>query len=143
MIINNNNWKKFSVFAHYLTNSTTAKAKKIDNDCLLYQANNGLKLWHILFNGLTIKFEFQCTINSFYRNKELNKLVKGVETSHHRSGHALDLNVRLMKNQLEVYEYLCSMDCFEEVFYYKLKGFIHVAYIENSKIRQYAINHTK
>ena len=140
MIINNKNHKKSSVFFHYLNKSEKAIQRKIDNDCNIYQINFATKLWHNLFHNLALKFEFQCTINSFYRCLALNLAVGGVNNSYHVNAAALDLNVRLMKNQLEIYEYLISLDIFEEVFYYKLSGFIHVAYIEGSKKRDFAIN---
>ena len=80
-----------------LIESSTAKAKKIDNtpdevskDKLIHLAND-------ILQPLRDKYGSPITVTSGYRSDALNKAVGGVKTSQHRYGEAADIKCSDLK----------------------------------------------
>ena len=72
-------------------------------------------------------------ITSGYRNRQVNKLVGGVNNSQHISGCAADFHVQgftssMMRN---VFLYIYDNIDFDQLIYYRNKNIIHVSYVEN------------
>lgn len=110
--------------------SHTAKANNIDNTPKeLYIYDNLLNLIFYVLQPIRNKFGI-INISSGYRNKELNKIVGGVETSNHLYGCAVDL-VPAHASFKQVYDYITTYldfdECFIEQNKYGVK-WLHVAF---------------
>ena len=73
------------------THSDTAIAKQIDNQMPDELMSNALALATLLFEPVRSLLGVPCKIDSGYRCVELNMAVRGVPTSQHTKGQALDI----------------------------------------------------
>ena len=77
-------------------------------------------------------------ITSGYRCKEVNKLVGGKANSQHRKGEAVDFYFEgLNKKEMAAafFEIAEEFD-YDQLIYYKKRGFIHISYKENNNRHQ-------
>lgn len=80
-----------------------------------------------------------CTVNSWFRNTELNRAVGGVATSDHLSGLAIDFYTK--GNNEEVYKNLIE-DCkqkklsYDQLIWYKNRNFIHISFKNDIKVER-------
>ena len=103
--------------------SDTAKAKKIDNKPLEISIVNNIHKTLQFLNNLD--WNEKIKINSGYRCLELNRLVGGVNTSHHLTGLAADITSNNIAGLLEVLkDRITELD---QLIYYKKRNFIHIS----------------
>lgn len=99
------------------------------------------RLWNLVVNLLDPIRKYFATpmiITSGYRCKRLNKLVGGVDNSQHRKGEAVDFYFEgFSKKEMAAafFEIAENFD-FDQLIYYKKKGFIHISYTENNNRHQ-------
>lgn len=74
-------------------------------------------------------------VNSGFRCKELNKKVGGVSDSQHIRGEACDITCKDLE---KLFNILSEMD-FDQLIYYKSRGFIHVSYTMRRRNRNQII----
>lgn len=75
------------------TNSLTAIRKGIKNEPGLQETINMKLLAEKIFEPLRRYMSKPIRVNSFYRSVKLNKAVGGSATSHHCTGHAIDIDL--------------------------------------------------
>ena len=109
------------------TASDTATKKGIKNIPSKEQQDNIIALVENVVQPLRTRFG-RITINSGFRNAELNKAVGGVSTSNHMQGYACDMVFHEAKLQ-DVWDYLYSRQLpYQEAGLYLNRNFIHIAY---------------
>ena len=74
-----------------LTDSTTARIRKIDNTPNEEPKKNLIQLIKNILQPVRDKFNHPITVNSGFRSINLNKAVGGVATSQHLKGEAADI----------------------------------------------------
>lgn len=92
--------------------------------------NNLWELVDNLLDPIREKFAVPMIITSGYRCEKLNKLVGGVDNSQHRKGEAVDFYFEgFSKKEMAAafFEIAENFD-FDQLIYYKKKGFIHISY---------------
>lgn len=79
-------------------------------------------------------------ITSGYRCERLNKLVRGVPSSQHRTGCAADFYVRKFTraNMAKLFLQLCEWLEYDQIILYANRGFIHVSYVDAASNRKQA-----
>lgn len=83
-----------------------------------------------LLDPIRERFATPIIVTSGYRCKELNKIVGGVENSQHMSGQAVDFYFQNFdrKELCEAFFEISDNFDFDQLIYYKKKGFIHISY---------------
>lgn len=113
--------------------SATAELKKIDNT-----PNGAIKKnLEILIEQLDKireKWGKPIYINSGYRCPELNKVVKGVDSSQHQLGIAADLDTRkgLAENK-KLYNLIVNNFQYDQVFFENKGAWIHYSYVRPNR----------
>lgn len=91
-----------------------------------------------LLEPIRERFAIPMIITSGYRCEKLNKLVGGVDNSQHRKGEAVDFYFEgFSKKEMATafFEIAENFD-FDQLIYYKKKGFIHISYSEDNNRHQ-------
>lgn len=83
-----------------------------------------------LLDPIRERFATPIIVTSGYRCKELNEIVGGVDNSQHRSGQAVDFYFQgFDRTELcEAFFEIADNFDFDQLIYYKKKGFIHISY---------------
>lgn len=117
-----------------LLRSHTATQLDIINEPFAYNEvevyDNLENLVDNLLDPIRERFATPIIVNSGYRCKELNEIVGGVDNSQHRSGQAVDFYFQGF-DRTELYEAFFEIADnfdFDQLIYYKKKGFIHISY---------------
>lgn len=117
-----------------LLRSQTAAQRDIINEPFAYNEvdvyNNLEALVDNLLDPIRERFATPIIVTSGYRCKELNEIVGGVETSQHRKGQAVDFYFQgFSRTELsEAFFEISDNFDFDQLIYYKKKGFIHISY---------------
>jgi len=98
-----------------LTRSTTALANKIDNTPPADAIINLTRLRVNLLDKVRERYGAPIYINSGYRSKTLNKLVKGATNSQHLYGEAADITTRNTVNNKKLFDLIKSMQAKGEI----------------------------
>lgn len=91
-----------------------------------------------LLEPIREKFAVPMIITSGYRCEKVNKLVGGASNSQHRKGEAVDFYFEgFSKKEMTAafFEIAENFD-FDQLIYYKKKGFIHISYSEDNNRHQ-------
>lgn len=117
-----------------LLRSQIAAQRDIVNEPFAYNEvdvyNNLEALVDNLLDPIRERFATPVIVTSGYRCKELNEIVGGVDNSQHRSGQAVDFYFQGF-NRMELREAFFEIGDnfdFDQLIYYKKKGFIHISY---------------
>lgn len=117
-----------------LLRSQVAVRHAIVNEPFLYNEKEVYKnlesLVDNLLDPIRERFATPIIVTSGYRCKKLNEIVGGVENSQHRKGQAVDFYF-LGFNRIELCEAFFEISenfDFDQLIYYKKKGFIHISY---------------
>ena len=105
--------------------SATAKKNGIDNTIPDICKPNLISLCNNVLQPLRDYMGTAITVTSGYRSNELNALLGGVPTSHHRTGHAADI---IPTDIEKAFNYIKNNLSFTQLIWYKTKGFLHVSY---------------
>lgn len=92
-----------------LIHSSTAEANRINNYPSNDDKENLIKLVNNILQPIRDKYGKPIYITSGYRSPILNRLVKGVPTSHHVSGNAVDITTYNNKENKKLFELIVSM----------------------------------
>lgn len=117
-----------------LLRSQTAVRHAIVNEPFLYDEtevyNNLETLVDKLLDPIRERFATPIVVTSGYRCKKLNEIVGGVENSQHRKGQAVDFYfLGFSRTELsEAFFEISDNFDFDQLIYYKKKGFIHISY---------------
>ena len=115
--------------------SSTATAKGIDNIPDAEQLLNAEALALNVLEPLISKFG-KLIFNSWFRNKELNKAVKGSANSQHMTAQAVDIEVKAPYTNAQLFEHIKNNLPFDQLIWEKGTDkepeWIHVSY---SRIR--------
>lgn len=117
-----------------LLRSDTAVRHAIVNEPFLYNEtevyNNLECLVDNLLDPIREKFATPIVVTSGYRCKKLNEIVGGVENSQHRKGQAVDFYfLGFSRTELcEAFFEISENFDFDQLIFYKKKGFIHISY---------------
>lgn len=118
-----------------LVRSNVALAQGFLNEPFFYDEpevyDNLERLVDNVLDPIRIFVSVPVIITSGYRCERLNKLVGGVPTSQHRTGHAADFYVKdYSKGEMaRLFLQLCEMIDFDQMILYAHRGFIHVSYV--------------
>ncbi len=120
-----------------LTASTTAAAKKINNDPTPEAAENLKLLVDKVLDPLRDAYGKPIQVNSGYRSPALNKAVKGSKTSQHVKGQAADITAGSKQENKKLFELAQRLN----LPYCQLideRGFtwVHISYDPNNVKRQ-------
>jgi len=114
--------------------SQTAVAKGIDNRPNVEQLANMKLVAENCFEPLRENFGVPIRVNSFFRSKALNKAIRGVSTSEHCTGNAIDISstTKGLTNK-EIGEWIMNNLPFNQLIYEDLQTdgsyrWIHVSY---------------
>lgn len=99
---------------------------------------NLLVLVDNLLEPIREKFATPMIITSGYRCERLNRLVGGVDNSQHKIGEAVDFYFEgfSKKEMAAAFFEIAEEFNFDQVIYYKKKGFIHISYSRNNNRHQ-------
>lgn len=91
-----------------------------------------------LLEPIRERFAVPMIITSGYRCKKVNKLVGGKDNSQHRKGEAVDFYFEGFgkKEMAAAFFEIAENFDFDQLIYYKKKGFIHISYTENDNRHQ-------
>jgi len=87
------------------TKSPTAIRNGIKNIPNEEQLNNMKIVAEACFEPLRVWYGKPIKVNSFFRNDELNKLVKGSKTSEHVKGKAIDMDAGSKEENKKIFEW--------------------------------------
>lgn len=125
-----------------LLRSQVALENNIANiPCCWREINVYLRLRYLVINLLDPirkRFATPMVITSGYRCEEVNKLVGGKDNSQHRKGEAVDFYFEgFSKKEMAAafFEIAENFD-FDQLIYYKKKGFIHISYNKDNNRHQ-------
>lgn len=114
------------------THSDTAKAKGIDNTPNEVQLAAMKLVADKCFEPLREWYGKPIRINSFFRNEETNKAVKGAKNSDHVKGMAIDLDAGSNSENLKLFNWLKENAEFKQLIYeYGDKSgpeWVHISY---------------
>lgn len=91
-----------------------------------------------LLDPIRERFATPMIITSGYRCEKVNKMVGGKDNSQHRKGEAVDFYFEgFSKKEMAAafFEIAENFD-FDQLIYYKKKGFIHISYTDNNNRHQ-------
>lgn len=117
-----------------LLRSQIAAQRDIINEPFAYNEvdayNNLEALVDNLLDPIRERFATPIIVTSGYRCKELNEIVGGVDNSQHRKGQAVDFYFQGFdrKELCEAFFEISDSFDFDQLIYYKKKGFIHISY---------------
>lgn len=120
-----------------LTESATAKAKKINNDPTPEAAENLKLLVDMVLDPLREAYGKPITVTSGYRCPELNKAVKGSKTSQHVKGQAADITGGTGEENKKLFELAQELNLpFCQLIDERNFSWVHISYDPNNVKRQ-------
>jgi hypothetical protein len=121
------------------TKSTRAEKAGIENVPGEIEINNILVLCQKVLQPIRNRFGKAVTINSGFRNDELNDLVGGEDTSQHLKGEAADFYISEIDLK-EIFLYIIRELKFDQVIYEDGR-WIHVSYRQGKNRNQKLVGH--
>lgn len=123
-----------------LTNSQTAKAKRINNSPNLSHIDNLKRLCENILQPLRDYMGEPIKVNSGFRSKKLNFAIGGSKTSSHMKGEAADIECDNDKKNPEIFLFILQNLDFDQLIIYKSEEgkprFVHVSYSEGNNRNQ-------
>lgn len=94
-----------------------------------------------LLDPIREKFAVPMIITSGYRCEKVNKLVGGASNSQHRKGEAVDFYFEgfSKKDMADAFFEIAESFDFDQLIYYRKKGFIHISFVERKNRHQVLI----
>lgn len=91
-----------------------------------------------LLDPIRERFATPMIITSGYRCEKVNKMVGGKDNSQHRKGEAVDFYFEGFgkKEMAAAFFEIAENFDFDQLIYYKKKGFIHISYTDNNNRHQ-------
>ena len=120
------------------TRSATAKKLGIENNPSAEAICNIKKLVKNVLDPAREYLEMPIVITSGYRSRRVNDIVGGVPSSQHCTGHAADISTSVYYME-KLFNYIKNALIYDQLIYYKDKGFIHVSYVSHRKNRMQVI----
>ena len=118
------------------TDSSVAKAKKIDNIPDSTSINNIKILVSKVLQPVRIKFSKPINVTSGYRSKELNKELKGASSSQHLTGNAADITAGNKKLNKELWDTILLYGEYDQLIDEEDFKWIHVSYKNTGNRKQ-------
>ena len=132
--------KKISKHISYkeATHSDTAKRKKITNKPKAEHIENMELLAEKVFEPLREWVEAPIQVNSMFRSKELNSVLKGSLNSSHLTGNAMDITSMGGKTNLEMFHYIKDNLDFDQLIWEfgAEPKWLHVSYVNEKDNRK-------
>ena len=132
--------KKISKHISYkeATNSETAKRKQIANKPKAEHIENMELLAEKVFEPLREWVEAPIQVNSMFRSKELNSVLKGSLNSSHLTGNAMDITSMGGKTNLEMFHYIKDNLDFDQLIWEfgAEPKWLHVSYVNEKDNRK-------
>lgn len=120
-----------------LTASTTAAAKKINNDPTPEAAENLKQLVDKVLDPLRDAYGKPIRVNSGYRSPALNKAVKGSKTSQHVKGQAADITGGSKQENKKLFELAQELNLpYCQLIDEKNFSWVHISYDPKNVKRQ-------
>ena len=120
-----------------LTASTTAAAKKINNDPTPEAAENLKHLVDNVLDPLRDAYGKPIIVTSGYRSPALNKAVKGSKTSQHMKGQAADITAGIKHENKKLFELAQELNLpYCQLIDEKNFSWVHISYDKNNVKRQ-------
>ena len=117
-----------------LCHSDTAIKKKIDNTPNSEIVNNLTQLINNILDPLREKYGKPITVNSGYRCSELNKVLRGSNTSQHLTGQAADITVGSVQKNRQLFGLILYLDLpFDQLIDESNFKWIHVSFSKNPR----------
>lgn len=117
-----------------LCHSDTAIKKKIDNTPNSEIVNNLTQLIDNVLDPLREKYGKPITVNSGYRCSELNKVLRGSNTSQHLTGQAADITVGSVQKNRQLFGLILYLDLpFDQLIDESNFKWIHVSFSKNPR----------
>lgn len=94
-----------------------------------------------LLDPIRETFAVPMIVTSGYRCEKLNRLVGGVDNSQHRWGEAVDFYFEgfSKKDMADAFFEIAEKFDFDQLIYYRKKGFIHISFVERKNRHQVII----
>lgn len=129
---------------HFTYSELLRSQVALDNDivnmpCCWRESDVYGRLWNLvvdLLDPIRERFAVPMIILSGYRCKKVNELVGGKANSQHRKGEAVDFYFEgfSRKEMAAAFFEIAEEFDFDQLIYYKKKGFIHISYsLENNR----------
>ena len=120
------------------THSDTAKRKKITNKPKAEHIENMELLAEKVFEPLREWVEAPIQVNSMFRSKELNSVLKGSLNSSHLTGNAMDITSMGGKTNLEMFHYIKDNLDFDQLIWEfgAEPKWLHVSYVNEKDNRK-------
>ena len=126
-----------------LTRSETAKRNGIDNTPTAEHLENFKLLADKVFEPIREHFKTPIFISSGYRSKELNELIKGIATSQHCKGQAIDIDMDGGNGEVTnrmVFDFIKNKVDFDQLIWEFGTDFnpdwVHVSYVKGKNRKQ-------
>lgn len=120
-----------------LTASTTAEAKKINNDPTPEAAENLKLLVDKVLDPLRDAYGKPVIVTSGYRSPALNAAVKGSKTSQHMKGQAADITAGSKQENKKLFELAQELNLpYCQLIDEKNFSWVHISYDKNNVKRQ-------
>lgn len=114
--------------------STTAVCKKIDNTPNSEIVNNLTQLVDKILDPLREKYGKPINVTSGYRCPELNKILKGSNTSQHLKGLAADITVGTPQKNRQLFGLILYLDLpFDQLIDESNFKWVHVSFSKNPR----------
>ena len=129
-----------------LTRSQLALANGFRNEPFVFDEldvyNNLETLVDKLLDPIREKFATPIIVTSGYRCERLNELVKGTPNSQHRKGQAVDFVFQgfSKREMLAAFFEIFDDFNFDQMIFYRKRGFIHISYVRGIKRHEAFIN---
>lgn len=129
-----------------LLRSQIAAQRDIINEPFAYNEvdayNNLETLVDKLLDPIREKFATPIIVTSGYRCERLNELVKGAPNSQHRKGQAVDFVFQgfSKREMLAAFFEIFDDFNFDQMIFYRKRGFIHISYVRGIKRHEAFIN---
>ena len=120
-----------------LTKSDTAKAYHIDNTPDAKSVDNMEILINECLDRIREMWGSPIYVNSGFRCEELNRLVKGKKTSHHKRGMAADITTHNIEKNRQLFEMIKNSDIpFTQLIDESDYLWVHISYDKKNLKRQ-------
>jgi uncharacterized protein YcbK (DUF882 family) len=117
---------------HITVDEATFSAKAVANKISNIPNESQLQAMQLvaekLFEPLREWYGKPIKINSFFRNLEVNKLVKGSSTSQHCKGEAIDISVGSKTENKKLFDYVCKNLDFDQCINEYDFTWVHISY---------------
>ena len=121
--------KYFTMFE--LEYSTTAVSKGIKNEPTVLVEENLRALVEKVLDPLRAALGMPITVNSGYRNAELNRAVGGMWNSQHMKGQAADVTTGNCFDNRRLFIWAQEMSLpFDQLIIYENDAFVHISHVE-------------